>query len=86
MIQKAIAHYKHGINHDIFSESVISYAKLAVNALEKQVPKKVIYVDEHFFYVAYCPACGSYVGTGSATHVKFCRNCGQALDWSERQK
>ena len=33
-IEDAIAHYKYGITHDIFSEPVTSYAKLAVEALE----------------------------------------------------
>lgn len=35
----AIAHFKYGITHDIFSEPVISYAKLAIEALS-QPPSK----------------------------------------------
>jgi hypothetical protein len=34
-IEDAINHFKYGISHDIFSEPVTSYAKLAVEALEK---------------------------------------------------
>lgn len=34
-IEDAIAHFKYGITHDIFSEPVTSYAKMAVEALEK---------------------------------------------------
>ena len=34
IIEDAIAHYKYGISHDIFSEPVTSYAALAVEALE----------------------------------------------------
>lgn len=37
-IEKAINHFKYGISHDIFSEPVTSYAKMAVEALEKQIP------------------------------------------------
>ena len=33
-IEDAIAHYKYGITHDIFSEPVASYAKMAITALE----------------------------------------------------
>lgn len=32
--EEAIAHFKYGITHDIFSEPVISYAKLAIEALK----------------------------------------------------
>lgn len=35
VIEEAINHFKHGITHDIFSEPVTSYAKMAVEALEK---------------------------------------------------
>ena len=34
-IEDAINHFEYGISHDIFSEPVTSYAKLAVEALEK---------------------------------------------------
>lgn len=44
--EDAINHYKHGITHDIFSEPVISYAKLAIEALEKQIPKRLIHIHE----------------------------------------
>ena len=39
-IQDAINHFKHGISHDIFSEPVRTYAKLAVKALEKQLEEE----------------------------------------------
>ena len=36
-IQDAINHFEYGISHDIFSEPVTTYAKLAVEALKKQI-------------------------------------------------
>lgn len=36
-IKEAIAYYEQGINQDIFSEPVITYAKLAVEALKKEL-------------------------------------------------
>jgi hypothetical protein len=36
-IQDAINHFQYGISHDIFSEPVTSYAKMAVEALEKEL-------------------------------------------------
>lgn len=39
MIQQAINHYEYGVKCDIFSEPVTTYAKLAIEALKKQIPK-----------------------------------------------
>ena len=39
-IQDAINHFNYGISHDIFSEPVTTYAKLAVEALEKQIEEQ----------------------------------------------
>ncbi|MBO5828826.1 MAG: hypothetical protein J6R59_10315 [Paludibacteraceae bacterium] len=36
-IQNAINYYNYGISHDIFKEPVTSYARMAVEALEKQL-------------------------------------------------
>lgn len=36
-IQDAINHFKYGISHDIFKEPVTTYAKMAIEALEKQL-------------------------------------------------
>lgn len=45
----------------------------AVNALEKQIPKKPI---EKFPFEV-CPGCDRAV----LGHMKFCCECGQKLDW-----
>ena len=50
-------------------------------ALQKQIPMKVAYSDT---YSHTCPACGRlmiYDCFGEAGD--FCRDCGQALDWSD---
>ena len=59
--------------------------KLAVEALEKQIPKKPIKAKEHIMYsMCYiCPNCQkNFSGTGIAS---YCYHCGQALDWSEEK-
>lgn len=38
-IDRAISHFQYGISHDIFSEPVTSYSKLAVIALEEYKQK-----------------------------------------------
>lgn len=53
---------------------------MAIEALEKQIPKRVK-TDEAF---GNCPVCG-YVLTSELINeygIKYCPECGQALDWS----
>lgn len=89
-IAEAISHFKYGISHDIFSEPVTSYAKMAVKALEKQIPKKptkltdTLLIDTGWIYK--CPTCGLACGENKyhleVTQDEFyCTQCGQKLDW-----
>ena len=39
LVKQAISHFRHGVSHDIFSEPVTTYAKLAIEALEKEIDK-----------------------------------------------
>ena len=48
---------------------------LAIEALEKQIPKKIIDYG-YKTRVGFCPDCEAVVTSD------FCDNCGQALDWS----
>lgn len=51
----------------------------AIVALEKQIPKKVIF-QSGFKGLRYCPCCNvRFIGWG----MKYCGECGQALDWSD---
>lgn len=70
--------------------------ELAVEALEKQMPKKPNYVpddDTCVYYHWECPECGNYYSysirkTFSVLYnnsVSYCSRCGQALDWSEER-
>ena len=36
LVEQAISHFWYGVSHDIFSEPVTTYAKLAIEALEKE--------------------------------------------------
>ena len=36
LVEQAISHFWYGVSHDIFSEPVKTYAKLAIEALEKE--------------------------------------------------
>ena len=74
-IRKAIEHYNYGISHDIFSEPVTSYARLAVDALERQVPIKPTTFGRNLFDCAFC---GRVLKKFSHN---YCPKCGRKIDW-----
>ena len=89
-IQDAINHFKYGISHDIFSEPVTSYAKIAAEAIDKQVPKKVICDGDDESDYVYCPNCKTIIGSNEFVWEDFyyrewktmhCQECGQAMIW-----
>lgn len=53
----------------------------AVEALERQLPRKVTLIDDSF----HCPYCGSSVDNidGVDVRLNWCNMCGQRLDWTE---
>ena len=62
---------------------------VAIKAIEKQIPKKPIINigDTDKDRLACCPACDSnvawtYNGFWRKGNPKYCRFCGQAIDWS----
>lgn len=73
LVRQAISHFSCGISHDIFSEPVTTYAKLAAEALESQVPKKPYWE----YGVWHCKSCGLNISIDDS----FCPVCGQAIDW-----
>ena len=71
--------------HDYCQEMsyVIKALEMAIDALEKQIPKKPIIrkTEDYFGYTEYilCPNCEK-VEFGYERPC-FCRLCGQAIDW-----
>lgn len=72
-----------------YSNDYAVAVEVAVNALEKQIPKKVTfsgdaYVDGELYYdTASCPACDCVFEDETEFGFNHCPNCGQALDWSD---
>ena len=65
---------------------------MAINALEKQIPKKPEYeaggyADGELVYdYAKCPICGHDFEYGiNDWGCEHCSNCGQKLDWSDEE-
>jgi len=70
-IERAIEYLKEPIGKSLIEHN--EAINLAISALEKQVPKKVVKAE----YDYNCPICGyEYL-----VDEKFCANCGQKLSW-----
>ena len=53
--------------------------KIAIKALEKQIPKKALNKKDALF--ANCPNCGRV--QNSVWNKTYCGDCGKKLDWSD---
>lgn len=81
--QKALETIKYEVDEEGHCGYIENELRVAMTALEKQIPKKPIKAKEHIRYsMCYiCPNCQrTFSGTGIAS---YCYNCGQALDWSD---
>lgn len=78
-----LTHLSYGGKADKQEEYTIKAYNVAINALEKQIPKKPIFESEQTSPfgvddVPYCPSCRC-----DFPEVSYCEKCGQALDWSD---
>ena len=53
--------------------------RMAIQALEKQIPKKPKTDDRYVMYI--CQCCNDFV---KVSH-NYCQNCGQKLDWGDEE-
>ena len=67
--------YKFHGECSVFGEALT----IAINALEKQIPKKPKTDDRYVMYI--CPCCNDFI---KVSH-NCCQNCGQRLDWSDEE-
>lgn len=78
----------HLLNNLIESAFLDSYDKqalsIACDSIERQMPKAPLHIllnSEYSIAAGVCPCCDSY----TSSKMKFCSQCGQALDWGEKQ-
>lgn len=64
-----------------FNELNREAKQMAINALEKQMPKKPIF-DTYHRVGHMCPNCNNINPWG----YKHCKHCGQKLDWNEEHE
>lgn len=64
---------------DTLNEEIPEF-EIAIECIERQIPKKVI---PNEFGGYYCPGCKAFWGTkyGNFIDTNYCPNCGQAVDW-----
>ncbi len=59
----------------------LEHEKFVLEALEKQLPKKPLYIEYCDF--PFCPRCKKSIDENMEDN--YCSVCGQALDWNEPQ-
>ena len=75
-----------GLNNKT-AKRVSEAKKIAIQALEKQIPKKPVKSENQVVRYAntyYCPICN--LGITGTNIAKWCYHCGQKLDWSEESE
>lgn len=79
-IEEAIRAIKHDLRWNLLKDYQEDVAGIAILALEKQIPKKVIITTS----TVRCSNCNKQLTNKGSLHsgYKFCKWCGQALDWS----
>lgn len=60
-------------------EEKIAICKTAIEALEKQLPKKPVLKRNAYGGISVCPICGA------SDYGKYCRQCGQRIDREEEE-
>ena len=64
-----------------FPKDIDAACDMAINALEKQIPKKPKERDCIGFNTLVCPVCKGAL----YLYEPYCDNCGQAIDWSDEE-
>ena len=82
-IKKAVRGLKNIVEFWCNRPEEIEIAKLAIAALEKQVPKKPIYQGAQFEEEPTCPSCLRTLD--EEVDINGCQMCLQRLDWGNEE-
>ena len=74
-LKHSIVSYEAQNKNNITCDLTREVLNMAINALEKQVPKKSKTDDRYIMYI--CPCCNDFI----KVNHNYCTNCGQRLDW-----
>ena len=79
--QEAIKRFKPIIDNEAYTDSYQDACKMAIEALEKQIPKEPITYNGT--NRADCPVCRKAVRGIKNPFGSYCSGCRQKLDWKE---
>ena len=83
-IKQAIGQLMANSEGDYIIDDDLKAFKIAISALEKQIPKEPYWRVEEGAEGWACPVCDMGV-TIDGGRVCFCGSCGQAIDWSDEE-
>lgn len=66
----------------LFDDEADKAKKMAIQALEKQVPKEIVTKGQGHESDCYCPNCNAFLGSDQDwcfNQTKHCSECGQSL-------
>lgn len=86
--QEALETIKYEVDEEGHCGYIEDELRLAMTALEKQIPKKGIMIGDNYSSVLSCPNCRKpivNVWNIAKYEPNYCHYCGQALDWNEEK-
>jgi len=88
--QESLETIKHEVDEEGYCGYIEDELRVAMTALEKQIPKTTIWNTDEFFDYYFCPRCGTQlqqkarcVDIAYLAKSNYCHTCGQALNWEE---
>lgn len=87
--EEAIKQLNSYINNEVYTNKHQESCRMAIRALKRQIPMKVVDIQEPVVKWGRCPVCKGELNklgnmpTRVFASQKYCSDCGQALDWSE---
>lgn len=73
------------IKRHLYNEQAIEINGLAIEVLEKQIPKKPVTEKDKVIFDIVCGRCPECDSAVYSTTNLYCHKCGQALDWSDTE-
>lgn len=70
-----------GCDDNLIDEQLCEAIGIAIECIEKQIPKKPNWQGDMMCMDSYCPNCGAYLDDGENP----CEECHQLIDWSDNK-
>lgn len=82
---KNLNHLKESLEFYLDTQEINEINGLAIEALEKQIPKKPVTEKDKVIFDIVCGRCPECDSAVYSTTNLYCHKCGQALDWSDTE-